>query len=272
MGIATSIEEAQRQEREYNLSSQPPSQSASHTTRQEPKLETCTVCEDEIPKSKLIPLVCHHYWCRPCLNQAVAVGYSSPVNHPPICCDSRAIDVATVQGCLDDDVLLRVTEVYEEYTSFNPIFCAELRCGKLIPQLPIDRKESQFVMCRSCRKRTCKRCRVLQGAHIDGCPDDDLSEEDQRLVSQAGWKRCPRCRVVVERVGGCRMMVCFCGTSFCYMCGGALMWRTRDSGGMQACYCNRGEISWCGRFCSTILLAVIIITITATLPMKTSQI
>ncbi|KAJ6759605.1 RBR-TYPE E3 UBIQUITIN TRANSFERASE [Salix koriyanagi] len=33
------------------------------------------------------------------------------------------------------------------------------------------------------------------------------------------WRRCPKCRIFVEKIEGCRYMKCRCGTQFCYSCG-----------------------------------------------------
>ncbi|KAI0506436.1 hypothetical protein F5B22DRAFT_623554 [Xylaria bambusicola] len=39
------------------------------------------------------------------------------------------------------------------------------------------------------------------------------------LAKRKGWKRCPSCRRLVEKVTGCDHISCRCGQHFCYKCG-----------------------------------------------------
>lgn len=50
-------------------------------------------------------------------------------------------------------------------------------------------------------------------------PSEDCEEEMTNLIRAQGWQRCPQCGVCVERLSGCRHMVCRCGCEFCYDCG-----------------------------------------------------
>ncbi|RZC85327.1 hypothetical protein C5167_041511, partial [Papaver somniferum] len=40
-----------------------------------------------------------------------------------------------------------------------------------------------------------------------------------QMVATKNWKQCPSCKFYVERRGGCRHMICRCGSQFCYVCG-----------------------------------------------------
>ncbi|KAG8933605.1 hypothetical protein FRC02_011527 [Tulasnella sp. 418] len=50
------------------------------------------------------------------------------------------------------------------------------------------------------------------------------------LARRAGWRRCPRCKMIVERSSGCAHMSCRCGHHFCYRCGSDYMGGTCQRG------------------------------------------
>jgi len=53
-------------------------------------------------------------------------------------------------------------------------------------------------------------------------PPDMRAPEDQAVAmlgTKEGWKRCPACRMMVQKVWGCNSMRCRCGKRFCYGCG-----------------------------------------------------
>lgn len=63
----------------------------------------------------------------------------------------------------------------------------------------------------------CKR-----NAHPTGkdCPEDWELDQVLKMGDKAGWRRCYKCRNLVELVEGCTHMTCMCKAQFCYICGG----------------------------------------------------
>lgn len=63
----------------------------------------------------------------------------------------------------------------------------------------------------------CKR-----NAHPMGkdCPEDWELEQVLKIGEKSGWKRCYKCRNLVELTQGCTHMTCRCKAQFCYICGG----------------------------------------------------
>ncbi|KAG8897934.1 hypothetical protein FRB99_007781 [Tulasnella sp. 403] len=41
----------------------------------------------------------------------------------------------------------------------------------------------------------------------------------RRTANKNQWRRCPKCKILVERVSGCPHMTCRCGQHFCHLCG-----------------------------------------------------
>jgi hypothetical protein len=57
--------------------------------------------------------------------------------------------------------------------------------------------------------RFCQRC---LDAHDGGC--EDLHGEQL----EHGFRRCPRCKIPIQKNGGCNHMTCSCGQNFCWLC------------------------------------------------------
>ena len=59
----------------------------------------------------------------------------------------------------------------------------------------------------------------LQCGELEALPREEQLAGDVQLLGMAascGWKRCPRCRIIVEKISGCDHITCRCGNSFNY--------------------------------------------------------
>ena len=112
--------------------------------------DTCPACGEVVALQEIVYLVCGHPWCSDCLNNNIRASLSSRRNWPPRCCRYMrdGIDLSTIQNHLEDDVLLRLIEVGEEYTSKNPTFCFDPKCGAFIPEIKSD-EPSQWAKLRT---------------------------------------------------------------------------------------------------------------------------
>lgn len=100
------------------------------------------------------------------------------------------------------------------------IYCPMVNCGEFIPKpVQVDEKNPFEVFCPKCRTRVCTTCK--QRAHHVGkdCPQDWALEAVLRMGKNAGWRRCYKCRSLVELVQGCSHITCRCKAEFCYVCG-----------------------------------------------------
>ena len=101
------------------------------------------------------------------------------------------------------------------------IFCPNAECGEFIPpRTKIDPKQPFNVTCRKCSTRVCTMCK--RTAHPIGkdCPEDYELEKVLKIGEKSGWRRCYKCRNLVELAHGCTHMTCRCKAQFCYICGG----------------------------------------------------
>lgn len=128
----------------------------------------------------------------------------------------------------DDRASQRLQELLIISSALNPGHCPYTDCSAFL-DLPTD-TAGGGVECLECHRLFCAPCKVpfhagLSCAEFQALPPGERSAEDRallQLAEEAGWKRCPQCGAVVDRLpGGCNFMVCRapCRTAFCYNCG-----------------------------------------------------
>jgi IBR domain, a half RING-finger domain len=103
-------------------------------------------------------------------------------------------------------------------------YCPNAKCGKWIPPGKLHKLRILGARCPGCYTRICGYCRGT--SHEDGvdCPEDFGLEATIEEAERQGWRRCYKCRTLVELTVGCRHITCRCKAQFCYTCGAK--WRT----------------------------------------------
>jgi hypothetical protein len=140
---------------------------------------------------------------------------------PPRCC-TQPIPGAIIKNLLDrDEQHLFLKAVLQFSTPWETrIFCPNTSCGEFIPpRNKIDPKHPFDAVCRKCRTRVCIMCK--RDAHPIGqdCPADWELDAVLKMGEKSGWRRCYKCRTLVELTQGCTHMTCRCKAQFCYICG-----------------------------------------------------
>jgi hypothetical protein len=68
--------------------------------------------------------------------------------------------------------------------------------------------------CRRCENTYCARCRKID--HTSYC---ETESDDDIIAELDDVKRCPVCKILIERETGCNSMRCtFCKVNFCWGC------------------------------------------------------
>lgn len=140
---------------------------------------------------------------------------------PPKCC-SKPLPGATIKAVLTrDEQVMFMKSVIQFSTPWEErIFCPNRACGEFIPKRhKIDPKHPFEVMCKKCRTRACSICK--REAHNIGqdCPADWELDAVLKMGENHGWRRCYKCRTLVELIHGCSHITCRCKAQFCYICG-----------------------------------------------------
>ncbi|KAK3399811.1 hypothetical protein B0T20DRAFT_169552 [Sordaria brevicollis] len=187
----------------------------------------CIVCSDELPTGKLI------FFCQPSPSDRESYSNPSDVSHG-YCADCLAegIRVATMDrqpfrccgkiynfnkhpiSSLSTVERRAYTEMVEELTTPEPLYCHHPRCSSFIPAGLI---EGDVGTCPDCYTDTCKHCRLASHPQRLCTKDEDMAKF-LAMAKKKGWKRCPVCGCMVERADGCRIIRCKCAWSFCYRC------------------------------------------------------
>lgn len=184
---------------------------------------SCICCRDDFNKSSALHnLPCGHTYCADCLRVMVNQATTDESKMPPRCC-TQPIPANTVKALLDRDSQQAFLKSVVQFSTpwESRIFCPNTSCGEFIPpRQKVDPKHPFNVTCRKCRTRVCIMCK--RNAHPVGrdCPEDWELEAVLKMGEKSGWRRCYKCRNLVELAQGCTHMTCRCKAQFCYICGG----------------------------------------------------
>lgn len=151
------------------------------------------------------------------INQATA----EESKMPPRCC-TQPIPGATIKSLLvREDQQLFLKSVQQFSTPWEQrIFCPNPQCNEFVPpRAKVDPKHPFDVVCRECRTRVCTMCKMRAHPLGQDCPSDMELDQVLRIGEKSGWRRCYKCRTLVELTQGCTHMTCRCKAQFCYICG-----------------------------------------------------
>ncbi|KAK2032978.1 IBR domain-containing protein [Colletotrichum zoysiae] len=182
----------------------------------------CICCRNEFNKSNALHgLPCGHTYCAECLSIMIQQSTTDESKMPPRCC-TQPIPGSIVQKILSrEEQHAFLKSVLQFSTPWEArIFCPNTACGEFVPpRNRIDPKHPFDVVCRKCRARVCVMCK--RNAHPVGkdCPSDWELEAVLKMGEKSGWRRCYKCRTLVELSQGCTHMTCRCKAQFCYICG-----------------------------------------------------
>ncbi|PYI24505.1 hypothetical protein BO99DRAFT_455544 [Aspergillus violaceofuscus CBS 115571] len=179
----------------------------------------CCVCLEKFQQNEVTRVGCDHTYCHGCIRELFVRSLHDQTLFPPRCC-GQEIQLALVEGLLNEEELDNFNNRHIEHTTAHPVYCGNRACGAFVrPELITGDR----ARCTGCLNLTCTMC--MSPYHFDAdCPEDPAIQNTLALANQEGWQRCPSCRTVVQLDRGCNHMTCHCGTQFCYRCGAR--WRT----------------------------------------------
>jgi hypothetical protein len=176
------------------------------------KLVTCTTpigrCDCCYEKSLLVRgfnFSCGHQQCSGCVKTWLLSGIRDTSMLPPKCCGID-VDLSIVSLVLNK---LQADELFKrcgEIKCTKKMHCAYPDCGAFINIEPLLKLESlpSDVLCPSCSRRSCTKCKSR--SHFGAaCNTNDNSTERsmlQALANDSGWKACPQCSVYIELIHG----------------------------------------------------------------------
>ncbi|XP_045181788.2 uncharacterized protein LOC123540640 isoform X2 [Mercenaria mercenaria] len=189
----------------------------------------CNICYDEVKLHKRI--CCDFPACDPCIEQYIETNVEQGVVKIP--CLGSSCDAFLFR----EEILGRLSvPMKDKYYKFlvdankDPKVKTCPRCSNI---LKISDEDSQqktkyglLVTCPECRLEWCFECQAPWHKNIK-CKEfrkgDKLvkSWAKEKHYGTTNAQKCPKCKIFIERKGGCDHMICSkCDTGFCYKCGG----------------------------------------------------
>ena len=105
-------------------------------------------------------------------------------------------------GVLKSHIANEELEAFEakaaEWRTANRLYCHLATCSHFLGSAS---EEVKAIKCSKCAKQTCSACKTAWHPKLS-CDEREAKE----LLTKFGFRRCPSCRRVVEREGGCRFM------------------------------------------------------------------
>lgn len=160
----------------------------------------------DMPPSKAAKLKCGHFMCGPCLERIFKLSIADPQYMPPRCCTQEHIPLKHVEQLFDRSFKKTWNRKFTEFSTKNRLYCPSRRCGEWISPRNVRKENGRKVArCGRCGTKVCGHCNAKWHGH-DDCPQDEGTARLLAQAQQEGWKRCYRCKAVVELKEGCNHM------------------------------------------------------------------
>eukprot|EP01018_Ginkgo_biloba_P030771 Gb_22710 [translate_table: standard] len=217
--------------------------------------EYCSICMEDNDVSQMFEFItCSHRYCVSCMAQHVEVTLRH--GYVPACPHEGCNTKLTVDNCKKflspkwiDVMAKRLEEAL--IPESDKVYCPYSDCSALMSKAGIDRTRRACssshphltalgcTACQSCHRLFCVECRVPWHTRMS-CREyqnraPQLHGEDAKLhllAKNNRWRRCIRCKHMIELAAGCYHMTCRCGYEFCYVCGAE--WKNKK----QTCRCD----------------------------------
>lgn len=146
--------------------------------------------------------------CNDCLLQAFNLSVTDPQHMPPKCCTADVIPLKHMDRLVDAKFKKLWNRKFQEFTTKNRVYCPAKGCSDWIKPSHIHtdlRSGRKYGRCSRCQTKVCCLCSTKWHKSRD-CPKDDEHQKFVDLAKEAGWRRCFRCKAMVELQAGCNHM------------------------------------------------------------------
>ncbi|KAL7789032.1 hypothetical protein V8C37DRAFT_219868 [Trichoderma ceciliae] len=195
-----------------NAASRPSSPDKFFKVEKQAKLEKrkgveCVICMEDTSSSKGADLKCGHRMCNACMKRIFEMSVHDPQHMPPRCCTKSHIPLKHVDKLFDDAFKRTWNRKFAEYSTGNRVYCPSKRCGEWIKPTSFYRGEDgrRVARCGRCKTKVCPRCSSKWHSSTE-CPRDEETNKFLDQAKEEGWKRCYKCKAMVELKEGCNHM------------------------------------------------------------------
>ena len=188
--------------------------------------KTCPICYDEVSHPE--QLGCGHIYCSGCLRHYLTSAPETK-SFPLVCLGDETackipIPLPLIRRFMTPQAFQALVEAafrsYLDQHAQELKYCMTPDCQQIYRHGP----DNRILQCPSCFSTICSACdeEAHEGITCQESRDQKNPSKQDRLFNE--WadehgKRCPECRSVIEKTGGCNHMTCRCGAHFCWKCG-----------------------------------------------------
>lgn len=211
---------------------------------------TCPICREEKLGSQMIKAGCSHTYCYNCLTGYVEeklLTSKLPIRCPQLRC-KYIISASECNSFLPVSSYDSLERAFAEAgtSGMERFYCPFPNCSVLLDlsqhfsrASSSSQSDLSCVECPECHRDICINCgvpwHIMMGCdEYQSLPAEERDAGDlslHRLAQNNRWRRCQRCRRMIELTQGCFHMTCWCGHEFCYSCGADY------ASGVQTCQC-----------------------------------
>ncbi|EMP42020.1 hypothetical protein UY3_00736 [Chelonia mydas] len=198
-------------------------------------LVSCKLCLGEYPVEQMTTIAqCQCIFCTLCLKQYVELlikeGLETAISCPDASCPKRGhLQENEIECMVASEIMQRYKKLqFEREVLLDPCrtWCPSSACQAVCQLQESGPQNPQLVQCKACDIEFCSSCKSNwhpgQGCQ-ENIPITFLPGETSSMYKMedddAPIKRCPKCKVYIERDEGCAQMMCKnCKHAFCWYC------------------------------------------------------
>lgn len=159
----------------------------------------CSACGDNVLAGAAWTAPCNHHYCVECLENLHRLSLTDETLYPPKCCRLE-MPWNDVRPRINPQLARSFEGKKEELDTDagRRTYCSSAASARFIGPSNI---KGDRATCPQCSRVTCTMCKAAY--HGGDCPADESLRQTLQLAANQGWKRCTRCRTVVELTHGC---------------------------------------------------------------------
>uniref|UniRef100_A0A8J8Y1H6 E3 ubiquitin-protein ligase RNF144A n=1 Tax=Callithrix jacchus TaxID=9483 RepID=A0A8J8Y1H6_CALJA len=198
-------------------------------------LVSCKLCLGEYPVEQMTTIAqCQCIFCTLCLKQYVELlikeGLETAISCPDAACPKQGhLQENEIECMVAAEIMQRYKKLqFEREVLFDPCrtWCPASTCQAVCQLQDVGLQTPQPVQCKACHMEFCSTCKASWHPG-QGCPETmpitflpgETSAAFKMEEDDAPIKRCPKCKVYIERDEGCAQMMCKnCKHAFCWYC------------------------------------------------------
>ncbi|XP_027476845.1 E3 ubiquitin-protein ligase RNF144A isoform X2 [Zalophus californianus] len=198
-------------------------------------LVSCKLCLGEYPVEQMTTIAqCQCIFCTLCLKQYVELlikeGLETAISCPDAACPKQGhLQEDEIECMVAAEIMQRYKKLqFEREVLLDPCrtWCPASACQAVCQLQEMGLQTPQLVQCKACDMEFCSACKASWHPG-QGCPEalpitflpGETSSAFKLEEDDAPIKRCPKCKVYIERDEGCAQMMCKnCKHAFCWYC------------------------------------------------------